>query len=389
LKSVEFDDERAKIIFGLLTEFWHLIRPFIKLPQERLPLPKNASPREIANYFFILAIFQRGGVISDTPSDAVHRVYMRRPDLFDPFEVVKLSATEIEEAIKIEKVFKYKIEEFCAAWFKNNQFLVNEFDGNALNLADASDFAEAYSRVKGKLYGIRMKIFSLFIIWLQEVGLLQRFTIVPPPIDYHASRLLLATGVVLLESLEEPIPDRVLNTETAKEYPEMARTLIGRTNVNATEWFTDNVALGCMRRIEENGYTHLDINPGMWVFSRNFCSKTRQNAISRQHSLLLDSKALRENPKLWGKNHDPCFVCPMARYCRWVFPSELYYRFGRLVPIERLDRFGTDQLIAYPEMPPEVGFKLLMKFLTRDGNGHTVAPQKETTTEQISLFVDP
>jgi hypothetical protein len=145
-----------------------------------------------------------------------------------------------------------------------------------------------------------------------------------------------------------------------------------------------------MERIEKFGYTHLDINPGMWVFPRNFCSKAKQNALSRMHSLLLDFQTLRENPKLLGDNHDPCTICPIAKYCRWVFPSELYYRFGRLVPIERFDRFESDQLIAYPELPPEVSFKLLIKkFLTRDGNGHAVAPKKETSTKQISLFADP
>ncbi|MCL4405995.1 MAG: hypothetical protein M1586_00585 [Patescibacteria group bacterium] len=389
MKTIEFDEERAKTIFGLLTDFWHMARPLIKLPQDRLPLLKDASPEELANYLFFLAIFQRGGVISDTPSDAVHRIYATRPDLFDPFRVARMTKDEILRAIEVETVLGYKIEEFAQAWIKNARFLVDRFDGNALNLVDAPDFAEAYGRVQKKLYGIRMKIFSLFVIWLQERGLVRRFAVVPPPIDFHALRLLISTGVVKTENLEEPIPAKILDTKTAKEYPQLALALVGRTNINVNEWVTDSVALGCMERIEKFGYTHLDINPGMWTFSRNFCSKARQNTLSRRKSRLLDPAVLWAEPGLWGKTQDACGVCPVSKYCRRVFPSGPYYRFGRLVPIERLDRFAADRLIAYPEEPEKVRLKLIVKFLTRDGNGHAVAPPQRTAVEQISLFVDP
>lgn len=393
MSIVEFDEERAEIIFDLLTYFWRMARPFIKLPQDQMILPTNASPREIANYLYFLAIVQRGGVISDTPSDRIHELYAKRPDIFDPVEVVKLTREEIRAILNSEddpkRPLAYKIDEFSEAWLKNAELLVAEFGANALNLVDAPDFLSAYDRVRGRLYGIRMKIFSLFVIWLQERELLSRFQTVPPPIDFHALRLLMSTGVVKTAGLEDSIPERIRLTKAAEEYPMLIDTLVGRPGIRVNERLTDAVAIGCMKLIEEFGYTHLDINPGMWTFSRNMCSKAKQNAVSRRHSLLLDPEVLRTEPGLWGKAKDPCEVCIMAEYCDRVFPSEPYYRLGLLVPIVRLNRSEGLRLIYYPREDLSVRFRSLVRFLTRNGNGKHAASKKEALTEQYSLFIDP
>ncbi len=385
-KVVEFDDERAEQVFRIITNFWSVVRPHIKLPQERMPLSENASPEEKANFLIILAIFQRGGVISDTPSNGIHRIYARRPDLFDPREVVKMTEAEIYQAIRTETVFNYKIGEFVKSWLVNSKLLVDEFNGSALNLVDADSFREAFDRIDGRLYGIQLKIFSLFVIWLQEQGLVSRFGAVPLPIDFHAARLLMSTGVVKTGNLETPITKEIFGTKTAKEYPQLAKELLGRPSIAVRRWLVDSIAWWSLEKIQEYGYSHLEINPGLWVFSRNFCSKSPQAIVSRNHSLLLDPEDLEKTLDLWGevKDQGPCELCPLSSLCERIFPSEPNYRFGKLVPVVRLKRSESQRPIISKENP----FQSLMPFLTRDGNGELYPEEKRKISDtQIPLLV--
>ena len=389
---LQFDEGRAVQLFTILQDLWNRkanIFDDIVLPQDRWPVPHD--PVQAANYLTCTAITQRGGVVSEDPFKWVNELRRANPELFDPFavvdrwpvrrimEVISKAVTDrkswksnkreakqlplfpsnkerprrkqlpLLEVVEYQNTGTYKLDEFADSWRQNSLTLVNRFHGNPLEIFDGiEDFEEAFARIdyknrdnRGKptFSGIRRKIFSLLTIWLQEKALIPVFP-TPVPIDFHALRLLFATQVVTA-------PDLVPFVVNPKIHP---LHLAGRPLVRTTENITDQIAQWSQPFIAKHGFSHMAINPALWVLSRELCVHEFQNrgegrgrVGSRRNIRLVYPEVLEARPMLWPIPYaNPASVCPLARLCRLAIPSNLYYSFVLLALLNR---------VPYPHSP--------------------------------------
>ncbi|MFA5000918.1 MAG: hypothetical protein WC531_01680 [Candidatus Paceibacterota bacterium] len=323
-------------------------------PQDRYPMPDEPVAR--ANYLIFASLLMRGPVNSDDPFRWFHSLFERHPDLFDPRQVARGWTVEkilgaFREATqqllggngtgqKGTGVMGYQDEEHARAWIANANYLVNRWDGNILRVFDGVfEFEQAFARVnrqgsKGEgLIGIRRKIFSLFVIFLQQYQILPDFP-TPIPVDFHALRVLQGTGVVTLKKMR---PCEVTKPEFLA-WHEIEMTRIG-SNI------TDAIARWSQWFMVLNGFETRQINPALWVLSRERCAnqfqnRTRGRKETRQRvgEPIALPQALKEHPSLWPANYDdPCHHCPVEKFCRFIAPSSPYYGYGQLARIERVD----------------------------------------------------
>lgn len=382
-----FDEDRAVQLFTILQNLWdnkeHVFNGIV-LPQDRWPIPDD--PVQAANYFAYAAITQRGGVVSEDPFKWVNHLREKHPDLFDPFAVAsRWTPQRIEDVIKLAVIerrswapgpeqvtfFKltqkkkkkrrgknkelYKLDEFAASWFENSVTLAERWNGNTLNIFDGvEEFEEAFARIDHKnkvnkglraFIGIRRKIFSLLTIWLQEKGFIPVFP-TPIPVDFHAQRLLFGTHVVE--------PDGLQPFQGKKIHPP---DFNGRNIVRVTERITDIIALWSQPFMVKHGFSHLSINPALWVLSRELCPRElqtkgtgrgrKESRRSRKKIKLLYPEVLEARPDKWPSGYvDVARACPLSHLCSMAIPSSPFYAFGMLLLLRR---------IAYPHpMIPHV-----------------------------------
>jgi hypothetical protein len=263
-----------------------------------------------------------------------------------------LDLTPEESEDLAEDVKGYKIDEHAVSWYRNSLALSRYWDGDVRNIFYDSikhrcgrssrkktirkkaqlEFEEVFSRVdyyrdpERGFYGMRRKIFSLFVIWMQEKGLAPLFP-APIPVDFHALRVLLALGIVkFLKTMR--IPDK-------KKYPPQLR---GRVAVRITEPVVDEIAMWSQQFFMKHGLSHMSVNPALWILSRELCRRHVQNRAEDSGKEYFLAELLEAKPHLWPGNYpDPCVHCPVETNCERVAPSAPYYKWGLLVPIRRVD----------------------------------------------------
>jgi hypothetical protein len=378
--KLRFDQERAVKLFTILQDLWVCkagVFEGVVLPQDRWPMPDD--PVAAANYLCYAAITQRGGVVSEDPFKWVNHLRQSEPSLFIPhivaeqwtvpriMEVIKQAVTDrkswrpeptqlptqlsffkktkkrVSRPAKPKNEKLYKLDEFAASWHHNSVTIATRWHGNPLNIFEGvTEFEAAFARVDYKnktnkglatLSGIRRKIFSLFTIWLQEKGLVPIFP-TPVPVDFHALRLLFATHVVQPEVL--PVFVGKPNKHPAD--------FEGRPMLRVTERLTDAIALWSQPFMVEYGFSHMAINPALWVLSRELCPSEFQNKSrgrgrqgSRGDIKLNYPELLRADIGRWPMPYtDPATVCPVAPLCKLAIPNSPYGAFGILALLERL-----------------------------------------------------
>jgi len=398
-KRVYFSNARAEKVFKAIDDTWLRrgkdgVLNGLVLPQNTWP-PQNHGLTDLELTFFLLCavLSMRGGIISEVPMKLFWQLYEKRPDFFNPKKVSnKSSALEIEKQLiellisnrekeeerkirtkitarfedvqisfkfiskeknekteinlldslqekfrKIREVVKgYKLDEISRSWFHNMNVLNELWDGDLRNVfKGVNDFEEAFGRIDYKrndmgFIGMRRKIFSLLTIWLQEFGLIPIFP-TPIPIDSQALRILWATEII-----KETFWTKLF--EPQEKHPIQ---LAGKESIRVYEPFVDQVTIWSQNFMQEHGFSHLHINPAIWLLGRNLCRKSFQNSSKAESTVYFEPKALLENPDLWPRNYkDLCYFCPIAEYCKWAIPLAPYYRWGLLVKIgERIPYF--------------------------------------------------
>lgn len=365
--KVQFDKKKAQAVFSVLGDFYQNQKGIFNgviLSQDQWPSPLD--PIERANWIFAIALFMRGRAITDDQFQWFWELYQGYPDIFNPAVLAeKWTPQLILEALKslAPKILRNKpvgkglgalgqqIEERLAHLYQNFLILQNQWGGNVLNLFEGiRDFEQAFSKADYKqnpfgFWGMRRKIFSLFALWLQDRGLLPDFP-APLPADFHALRILLATGIV-----------KITNAKTLafnKLYP----ALEGKRAVKVGDSFVDVVMLWSQKFFAKAGFSPRVIHPAMWILSREMCSLQLQNTTRKKASIFFDEKIVRKNPALWPKNYrDPCSFCPIEEFCAGAVPSAPYYRWGLLVPFKRMEYPYKFQQSALPGLEESMIFR--------------------------------
>jgi len=347
--EVKFNEERALEIFRILEKLWIEKTGIFKdvvLPQDYWPLPKDSKDK--ANYFFFAALPMRGGVISEDPFKWIHQLNTGFPEMFNPEIVAKeWTPQRIEKAIKSVTpivlngqginnkgvgIPGYKIEEHSRAWYENAVKLSTYWGNDLRNVFwGVTEFGEAFRRIDRRVNsaagfrGMRRKIFSLMIIWLQEKKLIPIFP-TPLPVDFHVLRIFWATRVA-----------DIINEKPPKSLEKYFPTLVNKPAIRIRESLLNTITKWSQGFLIKEGLSHLSINPALWVLSREFCAGHFQNSSQNDGTIFFDEDKLRANPKLWPKNYrNPCQHCPIEKFCTGAVPAAPYYRRAFLVRFERV-----------------------------------------------------
>jgi hypothetical protein len=376
-----FNEKIAKKVFGILNEVWKERQGIFKgivLPQDQWPITQS-DPKTIANWFFYAALPMRGGIISEAPFTWFWEAQKIYPEMFDPSEIannwsvekITQVMTEIGQKMFNPKTvskwdaekFGYKMREHVNSWYHNSHVLSEKFDGDARNIfLGVKDFEAAFARIDYKrnngqgIVGMRRKIFSLFTIWLQEKGLIPFFK-TPIPVDFHALRIIFATNIIKHEAMLKPFQGK------EEKHPEQLEKKLGR---RVYENLIDEITMWSQKFIAANKFSHLNINPALWCLSRILCARHFQN-ISRDKGMsFVDSEELKNNPQLWPKNYkNPCFFCPIEKFCQWSIPASPYYDWGLLVVLGKRVPYEQNQLFF-----PGIDWKMKMEFLSARKNNN-------------------
>ena len=348
--QIKFNEDRALKIFGILNRLWREKKGLynnIILPQNAWPLlPKE--PKQLANYLFFAALPMRGGVVSEDPFKWIWQLSQNFPTMFEPEIVAKEWPPEkIEGAVKRitpdilngkgvgEKgagALGYKIDQHSKAWYENSLVLSTYWGGDLRNVFwGVTDFEEAFRRIDNRrneagFRGMRRKIFSLLTIWLQEKKLIPMFP-TPLPVDFHVLRVFWATEIIELRDIKPP-----------RSFEQYYPSLVDKPATRVKEQLVDQIAKWSQGFLEEHRLPHLNINPAVWVLSRDLCAGHLQNTSRKNGTVLFLPEELRNAPGLWpSKYKNPCHYCPIEKFCTGCVPSVPYYRRGILVRMERVN----------------------------------------------------
>jgi hypothetical protein len=415
---IKFDEGIAKSVFQILDHGWKYRTGIFKntiLPQDRYPSQTEwetffANDRERFNWLLCVVLSQRGGILSEVPFKLFWWLRQEFPEMFDPKIVAeKWSPESIEEKLQLgiatiyaakreqiknnkvvenqqmaksaqqdfpwmfrakplseKQVFSdtkisinnekeirgYKTKEIPKYWYSNFLVLHKYWGDDLANVFwGVTEFEQAFSRVDYKInsetgfQGIRRKLFSLLVIWLQGKNLLPIFP-VPIPIDIHAQRILWSTEILAKVDWARPF----------KPKKEVQVQLAGKTAIRVYEAFTDEIAKWSQKFIVENGFSHLNVNPALWVLGRSLCAEHWQNTSREKATIYVEPKELAKNPHLWRKNYkDPCSYCPIEKYCQWAIPDAPHSNWGLLVrlgkrvpyPSVRLPFLDWQEIVPY------------------------------------------
>ncbi|MFO0704967.1 MAG: hypothetical protein U0517_03340 [Candidatus Andersenbacteria bacterium] len=411
-KLVKINEERALQVFRTLDSAWKnrdSVFKNIKLPQDRIK-PTETDPRLLGLWFLFTVQTQRGGVgsevpmrlllslfedpaaremfiperiITDWPAERIEKTLRdgviarllqaaettdAQPGLFGESEVCPTQAkgnghiqrnkqlTRVQLLAKLEEEVKgYRFDELSQSWYSNAHSLVNHWGGDVRNVFwGVTEFEEAFRRVdyyrapKAGFYGMRRKIFSLLVIWLQERGLAPFFP-APVPVDFHALRVLTATGCVEF-SKALPIPNK----------PKYPGWMHGKVAVRINEGIMDEIACWSQTFLVKHDLSHLAVNPALWVLSRELCMLNPGNKTSSKGATYVLPEQLAQDARLWPRNyHDVCSKCPVGASCTKVSPSGTYYKWGLLMtqlPRVPFPLLGATQVL--PEMAEQHSLSL-------------------------------
>jgi len=372
--KLKFDEERALAIFKALEKPYKErtgIYSDFTLPQDRF-VPE-VGKREYANWLFFLSLFERGGIVSGDTMKFLWQLHQDLPELYDPKIVAtywtphKIEGAFMAVAPKILNgngtgevgagSLSYKLKEHTASWHRNAVTLHKHWGDDIRNVFwGVTEFEESFRRVDyhnnpAGFSGVRRKIFSLFVIWLQEKNLIPLFP-GPIPIDFHAMRVLWETEILQLNDFARPFEPK-----EGKHSPALA----GKMAIRVSEKFMDTIAKWSQKFLLKHGMNHLVINPALWLLSRDLCaeqfqnitfaqklessqmpdseeskqkagSRTRRFRKAKEAMRFTEAEDLRQNHALWSVGYkDPCGHCPIEKWCNWSIPAAPYYTWGILV----------------------------------------------------------
>jgi hypothetical protein len=185
--------------------------PYTKSALERRPQDQvPPSLRRNANFWFYLCHLMRGMLKSDYAAQKVVVLYYKRPNLFIPEEVVRLSVYKIQK--ELEGVFGKgnvpKHQRYAEAWFRNSKLLL-AWGGDIRTVYEGvTTEREVRDRVVNKrkyklppkeqgFFCFKEKMCSLLTYFLMDAGLIGSISM-SPPIDFHHMRAMIGTGIIPL-----------------------------------------------------------------------------------------------------------------------------------------------------------------------------------------------
>ena len=368
------------------------------VPQSDGFLPSNLKrgSREHAIFLFVLCLWMRGGVESNTASTFLRRMYEERPEVFDPDMYWNWGPVATRENINLiaavlsEYRLGQRVEDNAPGWVYNMGKLARFWKGDPRELMkDKPRFKTLVRRIIGKTTGkngvfvnednpngfmfFREKMAAMIAYFLMDAGLVPMFY-TPVPVDIHVLRILVSNQVI-----------RVRGKSTRKAIGiDFMKARVQGLARQVTEWYC--------RKHEVSPVALCDT---LWLLSRSMCRSNPGNsgyvaddqrklalkksrAGSDDHPMLnlyelsvkLEEEALEiqdtssglvGRKRYLGLKHDAnallqpqmlkrfsqsCGICPLHSTCRYNISSGSYYVSGMLLP-ERLRSIPPDSQVDF------------------------------------------
>ncbi len=349
------------------------------VPQADHYLPNNLEreSRQHAIFLFMLCLWMRGGVESDTATIFLKKFHEEKPEYFNPsmyFDRRNITVQGLIDNIKAELIryrLNQRVEENSIGWVYNMRKLARHWDSDPrLLMIDKPDFEVLSKRIIGKTRGgnfdfvnedspngfmyFREKMASMIAYFLMDAKLVQLF-VTPVPVDFHVLRLLTSNLIIRVKGkdVEQSVGIdfyRPLTLRLAREVTEwysrvykvspialcdalwlLSRTLC-RSNPGNSGYVYDERRKEIKRDQEENKQSYLPTN-----FNVDSDLKSEEPIIKgrkRYKGLRFDVNELFSKNKI-DRVRGTCGACPVKDFCKYNISSGFYYVGGKLVP-ERL-----------------------------------------------------
>lgn len=360
------------------------------VPQADHFLPNNLErdSRQHAVFLFMLCLWMRGGVESDTATIFLKKFHEEKPEYFNPsmyFDRGNITVQGLIDNIKVELIryrLNQRIDENAAGWVYNMRKLARHWDSDPRSLMiDKPNFEVLSKRIIGKTRGgnfdfinedspngfmfFREKMASMIAYFLMDAKLVPLF-VTPVPVDFHVLRLLTSNLIIRVK-------DKDIEQSVGIDFYRPVTLRLAR---EVTEWYS-----------KEYKVSPIALCDALWLLSRTLCRSNpgnsgyvydeRRKKIKRDQEEILQPhldtdyilkfeepiikgrkryKGLRFNEnELFSANRiekvrSTCGVCPVKDFCKYNISSGFYYIGGKLVP-ERL-RFdppnGQSDLMEHP-----------------------------------------
>lgn len=294
-------------IFALLIpahedqEFPYLTRYLDRVPHRMVD--PGVLPDWTANDWFYVTHLLRGRVQSHMATKAAIELREKHPELFDPYQAVRLSASDIDR--RLEHVFGTVPERqyYGESWQRNSEILI-AWGGDILAVYEGvTTETEVRDRIMNKerydlplrergFFAFKEKMCALLTINLMRAGFIPRISM-SFPVDFHHMRALIGTGMI-----------RLPNGSYSPKPVMAAGDAIGRSYLDR---FPD------MDPVRFSEF--------LFVLSREGCAWA-----------VNDSDADWDDPSVIRRYRRSCGLCPLEHRCDQTVLSKDYYPEGKSVP---------------------------------------------------------
>ncbi len=183
-----------------------------KPPQYYIPDEIKANGRTYAYFLFVLCLWMRGGIASDTAAKSLVTLYEIDERLFDAYWVRYYDPMRLNDLLDYFGLGRDS-ELNAELWIGNAALLVERWYGDPRFIfhdfgrySEVKKWKVALQRImnkgrrgrKGGFGGFKEKMTSMLIYYLAETGLIEGFDF-PVPVDFHVTRMMVIHKVYKLE----------------------------------------------------------------------------------------------------------------------------------------------------------------------------------------------
>jgi len=267
------------------------------------------SPKH-AMFYWNICSYMQGGVKSDHAFKKMTDIFNENPDFFDCKFLAQSNPADIATILKTYGLGRHHtVADF---WVKNAQILLDKYDGDPRNIFDGiNTYEECVDRIKntGKtgFNGFREKMTSMVLYYYINEDLIAQ-TRFPTPVDFHALRVALATGMISVEPRDFYTWSHVVE---------------------------DSLRDLFKGYLEKRDVCPLELTNSIWLLSSGLCGKslgTRpSDSIKGEAFRKLDADSLRQSES-WLRS---CGKCAVEDSCHFYISSAPYYEKGAIRLIEK------------------------------------------------------
>lgn len=331
--QITVDHDRVEKVLGTLLDSYRDGRFIYGLPTTQLPHEVADLERRLelgsvehAMFLFVLCLYMKGGIKSNTAAKQLARLYSRRPRLFDPYEIVRIKPESITASL--ERVdLRYLKRSAPPHWIENAQRLLDWYDGDPRKIfVGVESYEEACDRIRNKsrrhrktkefthrqgFMGFQYKMVSMLMYFYIASDIIEAIAF-PIPIDFHAMRVCIETEMVRFSG----------NSIGRNIYSEQLQTVL-------RDLFSDYS--------ERHSISPIELCNAVWLLSSVGCAKNPGNrTLSRQYRA-----RKTETPAyipIWSgseleRYRQFCGSCPVRDMCHWDVPNSAYTLKGELMKL--------------------------------------------------------